>query len=158
MSESIQENKSNVNIIWLDSSENTNDEIKNAKDNVQQTNNSVLYCSSIDRINQDIESTNKENIFLIISGISGNDIDTLLKSIHKTSLLDSIFVFSTNPKEYIRLTFQRKVHIWSNSTELIDLIKETFIGLNKQMQMLSFYDQHQQCIVDLSEESAKFLW
>jgi hypothetical protein len=157
MSESIQENKPNVNIIWFDSSENTNDEIKNAKDNVQQINNSILYCSSIDRINQDIESTNKENIFLIISGISGNDIDILLKSIHKT-LLDSIFVFSTNPKEHIHLTFQRKVHIWSNSTELIDLIKTTFIDLNKQMQMLSFYDQHQQCIVDLSEESAKFLW
>lgn len=156
----IQEKNANANIIWFDASVNTNDEIEKIKEDLQSMNNCLRYHNNFDTFNDYIESINKKNLFCIISGISGNETLKLLSSIHKTSLLTSVFVVSDHQEEFINLKekFHRKVNICGNYIELMESIKENIIDVNNQMKMFSFYDRHEQSILDLSDESAKFLW
>jgi hypothetical protein len=74
--------------------------------------------------------------------------------------LDSIFLFPANRNEfnYLRDDFRKVVEIFENSNDLLISVKENIKQTNRQMEQVSFYDQHQQGAFDLSEQSSQFLW
>jgi FKBP-type peptidyl-prolyl cis-trans isomerase (trigger factor) len=74
--------------------------------------------------------------------------------------LDSIFIFPGNRDHYNRLfdDFYKIINIFNNLDELKASIKDNIKHLNKQIQLFSFYDVHQQSLRDISTQSPEFLW
>ncbi|CAF4987517.1 unnamed protein product [Rotaria sp. Silwood1] len=75
------------------------------------------------------------------------------------SQLDSVYIYPEKREEYVRLfdEFYKIVGIYDNRVELMMSIKDNIKHINKQMEMVSFFDENQYSIRNLSEKSAEFL-
>ncbi|CAF4994802.1 unnamed protein product [Rotaria sp. Silwood1] len=74
--------------------------------------------------------------------------------------MDSIFIFPGNRDNCHRLVddFYKIVNVFDNLDELKVSIKDNIKHLNKQIELFSFYNCHQQSLRDISTQSADFLW
>lgn len=145
------QNEENIIIIWFESIIDTSDEIMKIKEKLSPNNRVSFY-------NDAMKSIEKKKIFLIISD---SDVRILLDpTVYNLRQLNSIFIFPTSQNEYNSLfaEFSKIVNIFENPDELLTSIEKNFTDVQKQIKMFSFYDQNQQAIQDLSEESARFLW
>jgi hypothetical protein len=154
--DSIHEDEEEVTLIWFDPDMNVTDDIEKMEKNLW-TVNVFLFPTDMDSCIADIKSREKEKIFLITSS---NVASKLLPEIINFSQLDSIFLFPANRNEfnYLRDDFRKVVEIFENSNDLLISVKENIKQTNRQMEQVSFYDQHQQGAFDLSEQSSQFLW
>jgi hypothetical protein len=155
---SVQENKGAVMIIWFESPINTSEDIEKTKEKLRTISDFTDFHDNIDALNNHIQSTNRRNIFLIISDTAASEL--LSPAIHNLRQLDSIFIFPQYREDNQDLfgKFSKIVDIFASCDELIKSITETINDLHNQIEMFSFYGQHQQALLDLSEQSAKFLW
>ncbi|CAF3763798.1 unnamed protein product [Adineta steineri] len=152
----VQENTADVALIWFDPTMNASDENEKIKD-LLLINHFVRVYIDLDLCITYIKSEKEKKIFLIISG---NDAFKLLPSITEPSQLDLIFIFPENQNEFNRLCedYIKVAGIFDNYNELIKSIKDNMEYVNTQMEIISFYDQHQHGTRDLSDQSTDFLW
>ncbi|CAF1304860.1 unnamed protein product [Adineta steineri] len=152
----VQENTADVALIWFDPTMNASDENEKIKD-LLLINNFVRVYIDLDLCITYIKSEKEKKIFLIISG---NDAFKLLPSITEPTQLDLIFIFPENQNEFNRLCedYIKVAGIFDNYNELIKSIKDDMEYVNTQMEIISFYDQHQHGTRDLSDQSTDFLW
>lgn len=155
--DSIQENKDSVTLIWFNPTGTTNDEIEKTKDGLLAINDFVQCFEHVDLCTNHMKSINREKIFLIISG---NDAFKLLPSVVNLPQLDSIFIFPENEEKFHRLLedFPKIAGIFSNCDMLLKGVKDNIKHVNRQLEVVSFYDKHQYGTRDLSEQSVEFLW
>lgn len=157
INDSIEVNRENVTLIWLNSTMSENDDSEKIKEKLQTINHFIRCFTDFDPCITFIESIRMEKIFLILSGMN---VYKLPKKIMHLSQLDSLFVFPNNPQEYKRLfeDFPKVVDIYDNPDDLIKSITDNIKHANRQIEVVSFYDQRQQGTRDISEQSAEFLW
>ncbi|CAF3939001.1 unnamed protein product, partial [Adineta steineri] len=152
----VQENTADVALIWFDPTMDASDENEKIKD-LLLINNFVRVYIDLDLCITYIKSEKEKKIFLIISG---NDAFKLLPSITEPTQLDLIFIFPENQNEFNRLCedYIKVAGIFDNYNELAKSIKDNMEYVNTQMEIISFYDQHQHGTRDLSDQSTDFLW
>jgi hypothetical protein len=157
---SIPENKEDITLIWFAPDSSTNDDIGKITEELRVINNFIHFPTDIDSCITDIKRIKEEKICLIISN---NNAFKLLPSIIKLPQLDSVFIFPENGEELSRLRtvdndYHKIVDGFDNSNDLIKSIREQVKHINRQLEMVLFYNQHQQGTRDLSEQSPQFLW
>lgn len=155
---SIPENKENVALVWFDPAVNTSDDdLEQIKEDRRAVNNFIRFPIEIDLCVDLIQSITEEKIFLIISC---NNVFKHRSKIDGLSKLCAIFIFPDNRERYQRLIdkYPNVVDIFDNPNRLIESITDKVKRVNRQMEIISFYDQHQQSARELSEQSGDFLW
>ena len=152
-----EENRENITLIWFDPVPNGTNDVEKMKEDLRALINFMLCASDIDSCTAYVKSIKKEKIFLIIGG---NNAYRLLPNIINLSPLDSVFIFPENSENFGRLyhDFPRVVGIFDNVNDLLKAVKENTRQVNRQLEMASFYDKHQQSTRDLSKRFGGFLW
>ena len=152
-----QENKENITLIWFNPIPDQTNDIQQIKNKLQSIIYFILSPEDIDTCIAYVKSIKEEKIFLLIPLINTYE---LLPKIINLQQLDSVFIFPENPKECTRLyeDFSKVVGIYDNVDNLIKSIIENNKRVNRQIEVVSFYDQHQHGIRDLPEQSPNFLW
>jgi hypothetical protein len=147
----------NVILIWFDSTIEIPEDILQTMEDFRTLNYFVFFFNEINRCIDYIKSIKKEKIFLILSV---DNAYKLLPTILHLSQLDSVFIFPGNRNNHNRLfdDFHKIINIFDNFDELSVSIKDNIKYLNKQIELFSFYDFHQQSLRDISTQSAEFLW
>jgi hypothetical protein len=154
---SIQENKETITLIWFNPVVNTTDDTEKIKEDLLVVNDVVLFPDDIDSCITDIKSRKTEKIYLITSA---NNALKLPSNIIDLSQLDLMFIYPENREEskHLRDEYPKVVEIFDNANDLLKSIKKSIRHSNRQLKILSFYDQHQQGTCDLSQQEAEFLW
>ena len=152
-----QENKENITLIWFQSVPDQASEVEQIKTQLRTVHDFLICSSDIDDCIAHVQSIKEERIFLITTVSNAYQ---LLPKIINLRQLDSVFLFPENPEECVRLyeDFSKVVGVFDHIDALISSIKENTRHVYRQMQVISFYDQHQHGTRDLSEESPDFLW
>jgi hypothetical protein len=152
----LQTSKEDLILIWFASTIEITEDIEKTMDDLQRLNDDVFFFNKIDLCIDLIKSLKRKKIFLIVS--AENAYQSLPNILH-LSQLDSIFVYPANRAHYRRLfdDFHKIVNIFNNLDELKISIKENMKHFNRQVELFSFYDLHQQSLRDISTQSAEFL-
>jgi alpha-N-acetylglucosamine transferase len=152
---SIQENEENIILIWFNPVVNTTNDNEQTKQDLQAVHNLIRCPTDIVSFNAVIKSRKKEKIFLIVSA---TDVCALPREIIKLPELDSIFIFPEDEGEQLHDRYSKIVSNCRNADDLIKSIKENIKRVNREMEVISFYDEHEQSTRDLSKQSTEFLW
>lgn len=152
-----EENKENITLIWLNPIPDQTNSIQQIKDKLQGIIYFILSPEDTDTCIAHVKSIKEEKIFLLIPLMNAYE---LLPKIINLQQLDSVFIFPENPKECARLheDFAKVVGIFDNVDDLIKSIREHTKRVHRQIEVISFYDQHQHGVHDLPEQSPDFLW
>ncbi|CAF1320996.1 unnamed protein product [Rotaria sordida] len=150
------ENKESTTLIWFDPNIKSHEDIEKTKEQLRLINDYVIFFTDLEQCIRYIESIDKEKILLIISGSKASEILPRICSYHQ---IDSIFIFSIEKDqyEYLLNEYSKIIGIYINFDDLYKSIKEQIDLVNKQIETLCYFDQHQILTKDLSKESAKFL-
>lgn len=157
LDEDVIENKEGITITWFCPILENPEEIKQTIEDFQTITDRVSSFNETNKCVDFIKSSSREKIFLITSA---DNAYKLLPDILHLSQLNSVYIFPENRHSCHRIvdSFHKIVDIFDNLNELKLSIKRSIKHLNKQLQLLSFYDLNQQSFCDISTQSAEFLW
>ncbi|CAF3967605.1 unnamed protein product, partial [Adineta steineri] len=152
----VSDNKEDIQLIWLDGNMNDSHDYLLTQSMLTELNSAVQFYSHFDRCLDLIKSIKHEQIFLIVSGASAQQI--LLQSHHYRSLV-AIFIFCSEDQDYKPLMeeYNKITGIFTKQHDLLESIKEKMNVVEKQTLTFSLFDQKQKSMKDLSQESASFL-
>lgn len=148
------ENKENITLIWFDP--NIGDREIMIK-TLRQINDYVLVYTNTNQCISYIQSIRNEKIFLVISGIWAS---VVLPMIIELKSLEVVYIFCGKRDKYLHLmeTYSKIAGVFIDQEELTWNLRKKLHLFNKQSETFSFYDQNQKVSINLSEQTAEFLW
>ena len=151
------ENKESITLIWFDPNIDAIDDRQVTIDTLRSINDYALIYTDANQCISYIQSIRNEKIFLIISGVWAS---VILPSIVDLKQLEVIYIFCGQPEQYSYLMerYSKIAGILTNQQELDLNIRKKLHSFNKQAETFSFYDQNQKVSINLSEQTAQFLW
>ena len=151
------ENKENITLIWFDPNIDAAGDREMRINTLRGINDYVLVYTDANRCISYIQSIRHEKIFLVISGIWAS---VLLPSIIDFKSLEVVYIFCGKDEQYLHLMekYSKIAGIFTDQKELGLNLRKKLHSLNKQTETFSFYDQNQKVSVNLSEQTAQFLW
>ena len=151
------ENKESITLIWFDPNIDAIDDRQVTIDTLRSINDYALIYTDANQCISYIQSIRNEKIFLIISGVWAS---VILPSIVDLKQLEVIYIFCGQPEQYSYLmeSYSKIAGILTNQQELDLNIRKKLHSFNKQAETFSFYDQNQKVSINLSEQTAQFLW
>ena len=156
-SNSAQENKENVTVIWLNPVADETKSVEEIKEDLRAVNNLLICPTTVDACITEIESRKEDQIFLISEK---KYVDELVAKTKHFSQLDSIFIFREHADQFngIQSNLTKNLTAVKNGKDLVELVEQNTNLVNGRMEVTSFYNQYQRGTRDLSEQSAEFLW
>lgn len=154
---SSKENKEAVTLIWFDP-DSCEYEIKaDTMKTLRTINDYILVYTNFEECISYIKSVKNENIFLVISGTWA---PFVLSSIIDLKQLEIVYIFCNNREQHLYLMdkYSKISGIFIDQKELASSIRKNLHLLHKQVETFSFYDQNQKVSMNLSEQTAEFLW
>ena len=153
----VQGSEENVALIWFSSVDNSSDNSQSIKEDLLAINRLTRFPTDIDECINLIQSITEEKILLILSS---DDAFKMLPKISHPMQLYSVFVFPEKNNEHQRLLVDYPViaGLFDNRASLIRSITVNIECVNRQMEVMAFYNQHQRGSRALTEHSADFLW
>jgi tetratricopeptide (TPR) repeat protein len=156
-------NDSNISLVWFD--KNTclkNDEdVRETKQMLQEIQANVTFHSDLDNFIKFIDTNSQETFFLIISGAEiANTV--IFQRIHALKQIDSIFIFCLEKQTYEPLLTHEQhskiIGIFNTQFELCFNIRKTLDHVRRQLAVFTLFNQKQQSMRNLTNDSIRFLW
>ncbi|CAF1369843.1 unnamed protein product [Adineta steineri] len=159
-SSSTRQNLEGFSLIWYDPTIGEKEDNIMTLNQLREINDYVVFFTTEDDCIAYIESVEDEQMFLVTSGRCA---ECILRKVHDFKSIDSVFIFCIKVEKYQYLMsseeFSKIIGVYNKPSTLIKSIKEAIQFAEKQMEVFSFYNQHEEKSTrDLSKESAGFLW
>lgn len=156
-------NDANVSIIWFDKNTCLQDDVDvhETKQMLQEIKADVILHSNLDGLMTLIEKNPQKNFFLIMSAVEAVNI-TNFQRIHDLKQIHSIFIFCLEKEIYEPIfthhQYMKITGIYNTQLELYLNITRTLDHVNRQFAAFTLFNQNQQSIRDLTNDSIRFLW
>ncbi|CAF0854182.1 unnamed protein product [Adineta steineri] len=146
------EYKENVTILWCDFNINGYIDIEQIKNLLQRITTSLIFHTELEQCLNFIQSIDKENIFLVISGL---DTIEFLPQISKFHQIKAIFILCTDTTKYehLKITNSKIIDIYTKLDFLCASIHKKINSTDNQLLTFNIFNQNQ-----TSKESAQFIW
>ncbi|CAF4466749.1 unnamed protein product [Rotaria sp. Silwood2] len=121
----------------------------------------TTFHSNFDSLIKFIDTNSQEIFFLVISGVEATS-TTIFQKLHAHKQIDSIFIFCLEQQTYEPLLTNQHhskiVGIFNTQYELCYNIRKTLDHVRRHIAAFTLFNQKQQSMRNLTNDSIRFLW
>jgi hypothetical protein len=153
------ENLEDITIVWFDRSVEQSNDCIDFQSRIRHIINYLVVFNDCTACKDYLLSIEQEKIFLIVSGIDGESLVTL---VHHLSKINSIYIFcfEKNRHEEWPKNYSKIRGVYENKDELLKILKHD--ALNCSLEILPMralgIKAMQKTIKELNEEGGSFIW
>lgn len=153
----VEENKEDVTLVWLD--ENIDDSPSSLQTQIRlkNMNNYCQFYTSKDLCFEFMRTIKHEKILFVVPKVLAHNILPQLDSFRS---IMAVFITCPDYQDHMSLPdqYSKRVKIYSDENSLLESIAKMLRHISKQTLNFNPFDQRQRSIIDLSKDSASFLW